>query len=319
MKAAILDTLGAPPRYGDFAEPEALPGETIVTVRAAAIKQLDRAIVAGRHYSSPKPEALPIVPGQDGIGVSADGTRGYFLANRRPFGAMAERVPVRWLAPVPDAIDDATAAAIVNPALAAWLPLAWRAELQPGETVLVLGATGAAGGFAVRAARLLGAGRVIAAGRNPAVLAALDADATIDLTLAGDDLVAAFRALGQIDVVIDYVWGPPVEALLKALTNAHTDVAAGSNRGTRIVTLGEMAGSHASLPSGVFRSSRLKLLGSGTGNFPPEQRMRDMIADIFASTLRGDIAISTDACPLAQVSDAWSLAASSDSRIVLLP
>jgi NADPH:quinone reductase-like Zn-dependent oxidoreductase len=318
VKAAVLEALGAVPRFADFADPVAADGEFLVDVTAAAIKPLDRAIIAGRHYSSPKPEALPIVPGQDGVGRLPDGSRGYFFANRRPFGAMAGRVPTCWAAPIPDALDDATAAAIVNPALAAWLPLGWRGQLLPGETVLILGATGAAGTLAVKAARLMGAGRVIAAGRNQAILATLGADATVDLRLEGEALVAAFRALGPLDVIVDYVWGAPVEALIAALTSAHTDVAAGSERGIRLVAVGEMAGAKVAMPSGVFRSSFLTILGSGTGNFPPPARMKAIIAEIYDHAVSGALAIATEILPLAEVEAAWPRAGKGD-RIVLVP
>lgn len=319
MKAAVLHATGDAPRFEDFAEPAAGAGETPVRVTAAPIKPLDRAIAAGTHYSSPKADALPIVAGQDGVGLLPDGTRAYFMAARRPFGTMAERSLARWTAPVPDALDDAAAAALVNPALAAWLPLAWRGGLQAGETVLVLGATGAAGGMAVRAARLLGAKRVIGAGRNRQVLDALDLDLAIDLALPADDLVEAFRDAGPFDVVVDYLWGPPVEALLRALTSGHADVAGGGERGIRLVAVGESAGPRVAMPSGVFRSSHLQLIGSGTGNFPPDARMRALVTEIFAHAVAGDLPIEVERVPLAEIAAAWPRAATASRRLVLMP
>src|SRR5436190_859346 len=79
----------------------------------------------------------------------------------------------RW--EIPDGVDDVTAAALPNPALSSWLPLVSTAQFKPGETVLVLGATGTAGQLAVQIAKLLGAGRVVGAGRNPKVLSRLPA------------------------------------------------------------------------------------------------------------------------------------------------
>ena len=186
MKAAIIDALGQLPRFGDFAEPLAEGDEIVVTVTAASIKQLDRAIAAGTHYSSPR--ELPVIPGTDGVGRLPDGAQVYFAANRRPFGGMAELAPASWTVPLPVGMDDALAAAIVNPALGAWLPIMWRGGLRPGETVVVLGATGGTGRLAVRAARLLGAGRVVAAGRRLEQLAALDTDSRIDLRLPAQEL-----------------------------------------------------------------------------------------------------------------------------------
>ena len=74
MKAAVLDVIGRTPRYGEFEEPVAQDGEAIVEVAAASIKQLDRAIAMGKHYSSPR--ALPVVCGTDGVGrLHARGAR----------------------------------------------------------------------------------------------------------------------------------------------------------------------------------------------------------------------------------------------------
>ncbi len=130
MDAAILHTLADTPRFGRFDEPAANPGEAIVHVQAAAVKPVDRAIARGTHYARPRP--LPVVPGIDGVGRLGDGAPVYFAALRPPFGAMAQRSVASWYVPLPTGVDEPTAAAIVNPALAAWLPLSWRAGLAPG-------------------------------------------------------------------------------------------------------------------------------------------------------------------------------------------
>jgi NADPH:quinone reductase-like Zn-dependent oxidoreductase len=105
--------------------------------------------------------------GSDGVGRLEDGRRVYFDATVPPYGSMAERalVPSDALLDVADGVDDVVAAALGNTGLAAWLSLAWRAELRRGETVLVLGARGAVGSVAVQVAKTLGAGRVVAADR----------------------------------------------------------------------------------------------------------------------------------------------------------
>jgi NADPH:quinone reductase-like Zn-dependent oxidoreductase len=82
---------------------------------------------------------------------------------------MAQRATAPFVLPLPDGLDEVTAAAIINPGNGAWLALTRRAALQPGETVLVLGATGVSGRIAVALAARMGAGRVIAAGRNRAI------------------------------------------------------------------------------------------------------------------------------------------------------
>lgn len=317
MRAAVLDSLGSLPRYGTFADPTVGVGEALVHVVAAAIKPIDRAIAAGTHYGSPR--SLPVVCGMDGVGNLDDGSAVYFWTTRRPFGAMAERSPAAWSVPLPDGLDPALAAAVVNPALAAWLPLQWRGRMEAGESVLILGATGAAGQMAVKAARLLGAGRVVAAGRRADVLASLDADATIDLTLPDDDLAAAFASEARqgMGIIVDYVWGRPVELLISTL--AKSDLAeSGTTRGIRLVSVGEMAGRSITLPSAALRASRLEIVGSGTANLPPVPEMRAIVADILTRARDGGLATPIERFPLPEVTRAWEAAAASERRPVLV-
>ena len=316
MRAAVLLAFGSPPQITQFAEPDLAPDEVMITVAAAALKQLDRALAGGEHYASPK--ALPVICGTDGVGRTDSGERVFFAVNRRPFGAMAERAPASWTVPIPATLDDVLAAAIVNPALGAWLPLVWRAALQPGETVLVLGATGASGRQAVAAARLLGAGRVIVAGRNHSVLDALDADDKIDLTMDEAQLRQRFAetvAMG-LDVIVDYVWGNPVEVLLSVLAKADL-IAKDGGAPIRLVSVGEMAGPTVALPSTVLRGSWLTILGSGTANFPPMDRLRGFVAEILDRASAGDITIATEEHSLADVEACWR--GNSSRRIVLRP
>src|SRR5258708_23363132 len=182
MNAAVLHTIGMPPRFEPFVDPELGEGEVIVHVCAAALKPVDKQLAGGSHYASPR--ELPVVCGADGVGHWDDGTRVFFGGPRRPYGAMAEHTVVRRAQcfPVPGDLDDEIAAAILNPGVSAWLSLKHRARLAPGETVLTLGATGVTGKLAVQIAKILGAGRVVAAGRNEEVLNTLHqlgADETI--------------------------------------------------------------------------------------------------------------------------------------------
>ncbi len=307
MHAAILETLGSAPRFGTFDEPVAQAGETLVRVRAASIKQLDRAIAAGTHYASPR--RLPVICGTDGIGEFDDGRRVYFAAMRPPFGAMAERSIASWYVPLPASLDEATAAALVNPALGAWLPLAWRGAVAPGETVLVLGATGVTGQLAVKIARILGAGRIVVAGRNRELLAGLNADAIVDTTLPKAALTQAFIDAAGNDgyhVIVDCLWGPPAEALIDALTGHDLAVAAsGAERGVRLVNVGAMAGANITLPAGVLRSSHLKILGSGTGNFPPVDQLKAIVERILNEAAAGNLGVEMETMPLSEVAAAW--------------
>lgn len=317
MKAAIVNTLGQIPQLAVFAAPQPQDDEVAIEVTVAAIKQLDRAIVAGSHYSSPKD--LPFVPGTDGVGTTPEGQRVYFASFRQPYGALAERSVASWTVPVPDAVDDATAAALINPALAAWLPLYWRANIQPGETVLIIGATGTSGRLATAAARQLGAGRIVAAGRRQSVLDTLDVDATVDLNLEGNALSQAFIAAAGAqgyDVVVDYIWGAATEALL-ATCNNHDLSSRAAGQGIRLVNVGSMAGPTITLPAAVLRSTQLQILGSGTGNYPPIPQLKDIVADILALAATGKIDVDTQEHAFAEIASVWDINKKSDRRSVI--
>lgn len=317
MKAAIVKALGQPPVFGSVEEPQAQAGEVLIEVTLAGIKQLDRAMVAGTHYSSPR--TLPIVPGTDGVGYTPDGQRVYFASFRQPHGALAERTVASWTVPVPEGVDDATAAALINPAFAAWLPLHWRAEVQPGETVLIIGATGTSGKLAVAAARQAGAGRIVAAGRRQSVLDALGVDGTVDLGLEGAELVQAFAdAAGPAgyNVIVDYIWGAATEALLATLNNHDLSSYAGG-RGIRLVNVGSMAGPDIRLPAAVLRSNQLQIMGSGTGNFPPVAEMQRYANEILALAAAGKVAVETQEHGLTEIAAVWDLNKKSDVRSVI--
>jgi NADPH:quinone reductase-like Zn-dependent oxidoreductase len=161
MKAAVVREAGASPVYGEFEEPIPAAGEVRVAVTTSALSNLTRGRASGAHYSSQG--KLPFVPGVDGVGRLDDGQRVYFSLSRAPFGGMGERTVVgaARCIPVPDGLDDATAAALPNPAMSSWAALVERAKFVAGETVLVNGATGASGRLAVQIAKPLGAKRMI--------------------------------------------------------------------------------------------------------------------------------------------------------------
>ena len=228
MKAAIVWGAGQTPVYGEFGEPAPSEGERRIAVTAAAVSQVVKSRASGAHYSSSG--QFPFVVGIDGVGRLDDGSRVYFIGPRAPYGSMAERTvaPSAQCLPLPDDLDDVTAAAIANPGMSSWAAYSERAKLQAGETVLVNGATGAAGRLAVQIAKHLGAKKVIATGRNADALKsveALGADVTIPLVEDEAALEESFReqfALG-VDVVIDYLWGKSAERLLIAGAKAGRD------------------------------------------------------------------------------------------------
>ena len=314
MKAAVVETFDRPPVYTDFPEPEAQADEVLIDVRAAALSQLVRAQAAGRHYTKAKP---PFVPGADGVGCLADGQRVYFAFPRAPVGAMAERVAVAraYITPLPDALDDVTAAAIANPGMSSCAALLERAAIRPGERVLIHGATGASGRLAIGIARYLGAAHIVATGRrasSAASLLALGADAYIALEQSDSDLFEAFsQAIGAgVDIVLDYLWGPMAQTLLKAAMQ-HVDGQPAPR--IRYVNIGSMGGTAIELPAGVLRSSGLCLMGSGLGSVAHE-RLIVSIARVFEMIEPAGLAIDTQPVALTEVTQAWE--ASDTARCV---
>lgn len=302
MKAAIVHDAGHPPVFADFAEPQAGPGEQRIAVRASALSQLTRARASGTHYSSSG--GFPFVAGVDGVGTLDDGRRVYFVLPRAPFGAMAERslASISNCLPVPDTLDDVTAAAIANPGMSSWAALTERARFKPGETVLINGATGASGQLAVQIARAKGAARIIATGRNRAVLDSLDADMVIPLTDNGEALDAAFKAefARGVDVVLDYLWGMSAEHLLVSAAKVAAEAVP-----IRFVQIGAPSGADIRLPGAVLRSSALELMGSGIGSVSLP-RLLAAIAGVFDAAAAGKLMLATSSMPLAQVEQTWS-------------
>jgi NADPH:quinone reductase-like Zn-dependent oxidoreductase len=303
MQAAVVNVQGQAPKFQSFPDPEPQEGEALVAVRAAGLHPIVKAIASGAHYSSSGDG--PAIPGIDGVGTLEDGRRVYFMFVRKPWGTMAERAaaPGDRLIPVPDALDDATAAAIANPGMSAWMTLKERAGLAAGETALIMGATGVAGQLAIQVARHLGAKRIVAAGRNLAAIAESGVDATIDLTQPEEgirDALAAETARG-VDVVVDYLWGRPTELVLEALAKGFKPE---STHSTRIVEVGSSAGPTITLPAATLRSIDLRLLGSGFGAAPLESILA-AIPTLFDLAAKGTLTIATDPVPLAQVEEAW--------------
>lgn len=306
MKAAVIDAPGQTPRYAIAADPQLAPGKHRIRIAAAAMSQVVKARASGRHYSSSGD--FPLIPGLDGIGRLDNGQRVYFALPQPPYGSMAElaAVPDELFVPIPDDLDDITAAAIANPGQSSWAAYTERARLQPGETVLVNGATSTSGRLAVQIARHLGACKVIATGRNPDALKeveALGADVTIQLHEDGDvheqQLMAVFSE--RVDVVLDYLWGRSAERILVAAAKAGADAVP-----IRYVQIGSIGGPDISLPSAVLRASAIGLMGSGIGSIPLP-RFMEVTADLMKAAVPAGLKIATRPVPLSEVERTWSL------------
>jgi len=304
LKAAVVLGAGQAPLYGDMSEPLPSAGESRVSVTAAAISHVVKSRASGTHYSSS--QQFPFGVGIDGVGRLDDGRRVYFVLPRAPYGSMAERTVVRstQCVPLPDDLDDVTAAAIANPGMSSWAAYRERARLKPGETVLVNGASGTSGRLAVQIARHLGAKKVIATARNADALesiAALGADVTIPLVedVGALEVTLKEQFAAGVDVVIDYLWGPSAEQILIAAAKAGRDAVP-----IRFVQIGSTSSQDITLPSAVLRSSAIELMGSGIGSIPLD-RIVSAISELLQATGPAGLQIDTTPVPLPDVERAW--------------
>ena len=318
MNAAVVESFDRPPRYTSFADPTPSADEVLITVAAAGLHPIVKALAKGAHYGSTG--ELPFIPGVDGVGRMPDGTRVLFGSTHPPYGTFAERSIARSAicTPLPDGLDDATVAAMMNPGMSAWAALEHRAQFGTGESILILGATGSAGHMAVQVARRLGAKRIVAAGRNPQALEetkALGADATISLDQEHDALVAAFRAelANKVDVILDYLWGAPAEALLAAIVQKGLDHDAGR---IRYIQIGNSAGPNITLPAAVLRSSGLELLGSGFGSVSMDKIFASLRA-ILGAAVKEPFQMKLTTAALRDVEKLWN--AAGEGRLVFVP
>ncbi len=319
MRAAVVRSFDHPPRYETYDTPEpAGPHETLADVLAVAIHPRVRTGASGRHYTSTG--TLPMIPGIDGVGQTPDGQRVYFVSPDDTWGSMAERavVDLRRTVPLPEHVDPAKVAAAMNPAMSAWVALRRRVPLQPGQSVLILGATGNAGGMAVQVAKRLGAGRVVGAGRNTerlAELPALGADEVVALT--DNPGVTAERladAAAEVDIVIDYLWGEPAITAIMALLNARAD----RSRAIDWIQIGAITGPTIELPSVALRSANLRLQGTGQGAVSPEAYLAEL-PSLVEEVDAGNIDVKTRSVPLADVEATWNAPEVPGVRTVLIP
>ena len=297
MKAVMIDEAKIP-RVCDLDAPAENDGLEIVSVRAAALTNLDVMIAEGRHYFSPT--IWPTGVGREGV-VDAGTGRMYVNVNAIPSssGSMAERTlaNLAYALPVPEGIDDARAAVLGNSGLAAWLPLSWRAKMKHGDRVLILGATGTTGLIAVAAAAALGAGKVVAAGRNAEALErARSLGASDTIMLDNRDLRPVFQqaSSGGFDIVLDYLNGVPAEAALTAMAV-----------GGRMVQIGSTLAPGMQLNAQIARRNSLDVLGFAYYHAPIEEQ-RGAYRQLCQLALSGGIFLDFETHDLSAFEAAWA-------------
>jgi NADPH2:quinone reductase len=306
MRAALVEQIGEPPVVGETSEPQPGPGQALVQVTAAALNPVDISISKGLFYGG-TPD-VPYVMGREGVGRVVQGEKlepGTQIWFQPPSGgtfaefALADEEQAIVL---PEGTDHSLAAALGIAGLTGWLAVEWRAHLHGGERVLVLGATGVVGLVAVQAARILGASRIVAAGRDAEALEkAREAGAHEVLTLDSD-----FG--GPYDVVIDPLWGPPAEAAVKA-----------AGFSARYVQLGQSAGAEATLRSGDIRGKSLAILGFTVGHVP-QDKQKAAYRRLIELASSGELTIERETLPLDWAGEAWKRQQDSPHRkLVLVP
>jgi NADPH:quinone reductase-like Zn-dependent oxidoreductase len=307
MRAAIVTEYSRTPEVGERPEPEPREGHALLELRAAAINPADLAVASGTFpFGSPP---MPYVPGLEGVATVLRSSR--FAEGTVVFGSgrglgigfdgtLSERftAPEEILAEVPSGADDQLAASFGVAGLAGWMPLSIVAPVRSGESVLILGATGSLGSVAIQAAKLLGAGRVVAVGRNVARLErarSLGADDTVELGDGFAERLADVVREAPPTLIVDALWGPAVEAAVAVAAPA-----------ARVLHLGASAGPTATLPSGLVRGKQLQLIGYSNFGMAPDVVGRSY-QELVGHAMAGHITIESATLPLARVGEAWEL------------
>jgi len=272
MHGALIAELEQPP---EPAEVDDLHGVRIVAV---ALNPLDLSVGNGVFYGGHPP--LPYAPGCEAVGRLDDGSLVYLFGDGRGVsksGFLAERVEVapELCLRLPDGVEPALAAAAGIAGIAAWVPVAWKAQVRPEDRVLVLGGTGTVGKLAAQAATLLGAATVVAVGSKEL------------------ELIEREFADGGFTVCIDPVWGEP---LARALRFARPHA--------RIVHLGQAAGAEAPLRSADVRGKELAILGHSNFALTKEERDRAYL-ELLDHLAAGRMTLEYQTFSLDDVAAAW--------------
>lgn len=322
MKAVVVKTKGTDPVYDATYEQSLIPStdEVLIKVKAVAIKNLDRAIASGKHYTAQSTDFKPLVVGTDGVGILEDGSRVYGFGVS---GMCSESAVVKKnsLVKIPNGLSNAVAAALPNALMGSAIALMVRAQLKPGQHVLINGATGITGKIAIQMAKFYGAAKVTVSGRNEEVLKSLinlGADELISLKQSKEALVHQIKTLDSeqpIDVVVDYLWGESAKAILTALKGKGI-----YTHNTKFVNVGAMSGDLMELSSSILRGTDVQLLGSGLGswnNSDVDRFYKTLLPQAFELAAHQKLQIDTVEYSMDQVEAVWNSSIQWNSRLVL--
>lgn len=272
MKAVQVTEFGQPPHLielpGPIVPDSDVPESEQVDLKllATGVHRLVQSRAAGRHYSA---KGLPHVPGVDGVFKTADGKTVYAAAITPTGGTMVEelKLPAKNLTPVPEGSDPIQVAGLINPVMSSWMALQTRVRDLPKDfTCVIVGATTLSGTCAITVAREFGAGKVIGVARNASKMEGLGLDVAIKLE--DDASKTDFSGLGQVDVILDYLYGPIIPALFKSLQRPARTV--------QYVQIGSIAGLTAELPADQLRSKNIVMSGAGPGAWSLAQFAKEL-------------------------------------------
>jgi NADPH:quinone reductase len=289
-------------------------GTIRISVRAAGVSFANLLFIAGKHQNRP---SLPFIPGTEVAGIvteiAPDVATTLRVGNRvcagLPSGGFAEEaiVDAANVFRIPDTLSFAGATLFPTIYATAYAGLAWRANLQPGETVLVHGAAGASGLAAVEIGRALGARVIATAGgeRKTAVATDYGAHHVIDYTR--DDFRKSVLDITEgrgADIVFDPVGGDVFDRSLRCVAPL-----------ARLLPIGFASGRIPSIPTNLVLVKNLTVIGlywgfymgAGKSRATPalRNRVRGLYGEVFALFEAGKLRPAVDArLPLAAFADA---------------
>ena len=299
----------------DLPEPKAAPGEAVVRIKAAALNFFDTLIIAGKYQHKPP---FPFSPAAEfsgivesvGPGVTDVAPGDRVMANTG-WGAAREAVavPANILVKVPDGLDFDRAAGLTVTYGTTLYALRIRAGLKPGETLVVLGASGGTGLATVEIGKVMGARVIACASSDEKLEFARRHGAVETVNYASEDLRAALKRFGGehgIDVVYDPVGGPYAEPAVRSMA-----------WDGRYLVIGFAAGEIPKLPLNLVLLKNCDIRGVAWGAWVARapQLQRELMRDIVMWAAQGKISAHVHATyPLANI--AAALKAIADRKVM---
>jgi NADPH2:quinone reductase len=324
MKAILCRQFCSPDdlELTDIPEPQAGPGEAVVCIKAAALNFFDTLIIAGKYQHKPP---FPFSPAAEfsgivesvGAGVT-DIAPGDRVMGNTGWGAAREAVavPTNLLVKVPDGLDFNRAAGLTVTYGTTLYALRVRAELKPGETLAVLGASGGTGLATVEIGKVMGARVIACASSDEKLEFARKHGADETVNYASEDLRAALKKLGGehgIDVVYDPVGGPYAEPAVRSMA-----------WNGRYLVIGFAAGEIPKLPLNLVLLKNCDIRGVAWGAWVRREpdAQRQLMKDIVNWAALGKLSAHVHAVyPLAEIAAALKVIAERKvmGKIVLRP